>query len=42
MHRFVIPAEEHYEEYLEDVADQCIEDVVGITEDGKYIIYDYN
>ena len=38
----MIPAEQHYEEYLEDVADQCSEDVEEITEDGKYIIYRYD
>ena len=38
----MIPAEEHYEEYLEGVANQCSENVEEITEDGKYIIYDYN
>ena len=42
IYRFVIPADEHYNEYLEDVADHCIEDVEETNKDGKYIIHDYN
>ena len=35
MHRFVIPADEHYKQYLEDAADQCSENVEETTKDGK-------